>query len=58
MPGIHVSAFHNKQQDKVHHSGLSPNISNVAIKTRFLFYVLEECPLKVNSLGEHCISPQ
>ena len=27
MPGICVSAFHNKQQDKTHHSGFTPNIS-------------------------------
>lgn len=58
MPSICVSVFHNKQLDKADHSGLSPNISNLAMKTRFLFHDLEECPLKVNSLREHYNFPQ
>lgn len=55
MPGICVSAFHNRQQDKTHHSGFSPNISNLAMKTRYLFHGLEAHFLKVNSLREHKI---
>ena len=57
MPGICVSAFHNKQ-DKTHHSGFTPNISNLVVKTRFLFHGLEVCLLKVNSLREQKIFSQ
>lgn len=40
IPGICVSAFHNKKQDKAHYSGSSPNNSHLARKTSTFFFFL------------------